>query len=203
MTTILLNQLRSTISTSLISFFCKNYEENEIVIRKSIDTAICSILIGLDNVIKNNLFYDKIIESIAQSDFLKDLQIENGKIYSINYSFEREAQIPLHLIFSIKKNRISEMISNEVGIKSETALAILNFTSLFVLSHLKIEKQKAAAFTDNIKTEKTAILSTLPEGLRVLLGYSDFKCDEETLLHPNTLVKSKYSFPFLSKIFDF
>lgn len=244
---ILLNQLRNAISISLISFFCKRFEENEIAIRKSLDTSICTVLIGLENAIKNNTVYEiamstvdaienhripnkitiheiktnedrsigysnkkqllstfeKISDSIAQSSFLETFQLENGKISNINYSFEQEGNIPLHLIFSIKKSRISEMISNEVAVKSETASAVLHFAVLFILSHIKTDKQNATTFLESIKNEKTTILSALPEGIRVLLGYSNFEYDEENILQSNPLLKPKYNYPLLSKIFNF
>ena len=199
MTPILLNQLRSIITSPLISMFCKKYKENEILLRKSIDTSICSVLIGLDNIIDNPLLYDNIIESIAFTEFYKTIEYDNGKLSTINYSFEDEGFTPLNLIFSAKKGRISEMISNEVGIKSETASAILNFAVMLILSHFKNEKQKNIQI--NLNSEKKAILNTVPEGIRILLGYANFVCEETTSYSFDTLVKTDLKPHFLSKIF--
>jgi hypothetical protein len=201
MTPILLNQLRSTITSPLISIFCKKFEENEISLRKSIDTSICTVLIGLDNIIKSTSLYDKIIDSISNTEFYKSLEFENGKLSSINYSFEQEGVIPLNLIFSIKKGRISEMISNEVGVKSETASAILNFAVMLILSHFKNEKQKELAIQSSVNIEKTAIIRTIPEGIRVILGYSNFEYEEEIVNDSIPLFKQKFKNQFLNKIF--
>jgi len=179
--------------------FCKKYKENEILLRKSIDTSICSVLIGLDNIIDNPLLYDNIIESIAFTEFYKTIEYDNGKLSTINYSFEDEGFTPLNLIFSAKKGRISEMISNEVGIKSETASAILNFAVMLILSHFKNEKQKNIQI--NLNSEKKAILNTVPEGIRILLGYANFVCEETTSYSFDTLVKTDLKPHFLSKIF--
>ncbi|WP_281238686.1 MULTISPECIES: hypothetical protein [Flavobacterium] len=202
MTPILLNQLRSSITSPLISIFCKKFEENETLLRKSIDTSICTVLIGLDNVIKTNSLFLKIIDSISNSEFYNSIEYENGKLSSINYSFEHEGNIPLNLIFSIKKGRISEMISNEIGIKSETAISILNFAVMLILCHFKNEKQKEKNIQFSLHAEKTSIISTLPEGIRIMLGYSNFKCEEEILNTTNPLLQSKYKNKFLSKIFN-
>lgn len=199
MTPILLNQLRSVITSPLISMFCKKYKENEILLRKSIDTSICSVLIGLDNIIDNPLLYDNIIESISITEFYKTIEYENGKLSSINYSFEQEGFTPLNLIFSAKKGRISEMISNEVGIKSETAGAILNFAVMLILSHFKNEKQKTNNIQSNLNSERKAILNTVPEGIRILLGYANFQCEDTYSF--DTLVKTDLKPRFLSKIF--
>jgi hypothetical protein len=199
MTPILLNQLRSLITSPLISMFCKKYKENEILLRKSIDTSICSVLIGLDNIIDNPLLYDNVIESITFTEFYKTIEYENGKLSSINYSFEQEGFAPLNLIFSAKKGRISEMISNEVGIKSETAGAILNFAVMLILSHFKNEKQKTNNIQSNLNSERKAILNTVPEGIRIILGYANFQCEDTYSF--DTLVKTDLKPHFLSKIF--
>lgn len=196
MTPILLNQLRSIITSPLISMFCKKYKENEVLLKKSIDASICSVLIGLDNIMDNPLLYDNVVDSITFTEFYKTIEYDNGKISSINYSFEQEGFTPLNLLFSAKKGRISEMISNEVGVKSETSSAILNFAVMLTLSHFKNEKQKTKNVQKNINSEKNAILKTVPEGIRIILGYPNFEY-EDTYYSDETLVKTN----FFSKIF--
>ncbi|HKO78017.1 MAG TPA: hypothetical protein VJU52_12405 [Flavobacterium sp.] len=202
MTPILLLQLRSIITSPLISIFCKKFEENEILLRKSIDTSICTVLIGLENIMDNTILYDKIIDSITFTEFYKTTEFENGKISSINYSFEQEGFIPLNLIFSTKKGRISEMISNEIGIKSETAGAILNFAVMLILSHFVNERQKSAIIQNDLNSEKRVILNNVPEGIRVLLGYSNFEY-EHPYADSNTSIKTNSKPHFLNKIFKF
>lgn len=200
MTPILLNQLRSLISSSLISKFSKRFEENEILLRKSIDTSICTVLIGLNSIIDNSVLYNKIIESITSSEFYKSASFENETFLFKNNSFE-EGFAFLSLIFPTKKNRISEMISNEVGIKSETAYVILNFVVMVILSHFKNENQKTKIIQNTLNREKKAIICTLPEGIRVILGYSNFECEEGIYVTPNQFTKSDTSISFLKKIF--
>lgn len=202
MTPILLLQLRSIITSPLISIFCKKFEENEILLRKSIDTSICTVLIGLENIMDNTILYDKIIDSITFTEFYKTTEFENGKISSINYSFEHEGFIPLNLIFSTKKGRISEMISNEVGIKSETAGAILNFAVMLILSHFVNERQKSSIIQNDLNSQKKVILHNVPEGIRVLLGYSNFEY-EGAHADSNTSIKTHSKPHFLNKIFKF
>jgi hypothetical protein len=176
--------------------FCKKYEENEILLKRSIDTSLCTVLIGLDNIINNTSLYDSIIEYISLSEFYKTIEYEDGKLSSINYSFEREGFTPLNLIFSSKKGRITEMISNEVGVKSATAGAILNFAVMLILSHIKNENQKSKNILSDLNSEKKAILGIVPEGIRIILGYPNFEY-EDTHHSNNTLSKTN----FLSKIF--
>lgn len=196
MTPILLNQLRGTITSPLISLFCKKYGENEILLKKSIDASICTVLIGLDNIIDNTILYDKVIESVTFTEFYKSTEYENGKVSSINYSFEDEGFDFLNQIFSSKKGRISEMISNEVGVKSETATAILNFSVMLILSNLNGEKK----IETDLKSEKKAILSLIPEGIRLILGYSNFEY-EDTPFDSKNLSKTNFKHLFLNKFF--
>lgn len=196
MTPILLNQLRSIITSPLISMFCKKYEENDVLLKKSIDASICTVLIGLDNIIENPSLYDNLIECITFTEFYKTIEYDNGKLSSINYSFEREGFVPLNLIFPSKKERISEMISNEVGIKSATAGAVLNFAVMLILSHI-IEKQITNNIQSNLNSEKKAILNTVPEGIRIILGYPNFEYENAYSNNSDSSVKSN----FLSKIF--
>jgi hypothetical protein len=177
--------------------FCKKYEENEILLKKSIDASICTVLIGLDNIIENPSLYDNLIECITFTEFYKTIEYDNGKLSSINYSFEREGFVPLNLIFSSKKGRISEMISNEVGIKSATAGAVLNFAVMLILSHFISENQKTNNILSNLNSERKAILSTVPEGIRIILGYPDFEYEDTYYNSTGSSVKTN----FLSKIF--
>ena len=44
----------------------------------------------------------------------------------------------LDWLFAVKKDRISEMISNEVGVRSETARIVLNVVSILIINDLKL-----------------------------------------------------------------
>lgn len=200
MAPVLLLQLRSIITSHLISIFCKKFEENESLLKKSIDTGICTVLIGLQKTMDNDTAYDRLIDSIINTDFYKTTEFENGKITSINYSFEQEGQVPLNIIFSNKKGRISEMISNEIGVKSETASAILNFSVMLTLSHFAKEKQLESIICDDLKSQKKVILNKVPEGIRVILGYSNFEY-EDASTDATISIRSKHKTHFLAKIF--
>jgi hypothetical protein len=186
------NQLRSFISPFLVSKFSKEYNESEVLMKKSIETSISTILIGLNNKFDDKNLYDELMEYISNSEFYIDVKFEATKTLIINSSFNKEGCKPLNLIFSNKKDRISEMISNEIGVKSETASAILNFSAMFVFSYFKSQNQNFKSLQLLINDQKRMILSTVPEGIRLLLGVSTFEIIEE---------KSESS--FTSNIFSF
>ena len=186
------NQLRGFISPFLVSKFSKEYNESEVLMKKSIETSISTILIGLNNKFDDKNLYDELMEYISNSEFYIDVEFEATKTLIINSSFNKEGCKPLNLIFSNKKDRISEMISNEIGVKSETASAILNFSAMFVFSYFKSQNQNFKSLQLLINDQKRMILSTMPEGIRLLLGVSTFEIIEE---------KSESS--FTSNIFSF
>lgn len=199
MTPIFLNQLRSQLSPPLISMFCKKYEENDVLLKRSIDTSICTVLIGLNTIRDNIALYNKVIESITMTEFYNSLEYDNGKLSSINYSFEHEGLSPLNLIFSNKKERISEMISNEIGIKSGTAGAVLNFAVMLILSNFKNKTDDT--IQENLNSEKKGLLSIIPEGIRIILGYPNFEYEDTTHYTSDTISKTNLKTHFFSKIF--
>jgi hypothetical protein len=186
------NQLRGFISPFLVSKLSREYNESEVLMKKSIETSISTILIGLNNKFDDKNLYDELMEYIANSEFYLDFKIEATKIVVINSSFNKEGFKPLNLIFLNKKERISEMISNEIGVKSETASAILNFSVMFVCSYLKNQNQNFKSLQLLINEQKRMIMSTMPEGIRLLLGVSTVEIVQE---------KSKRN--FASNIYSF
>jgi hypothetical protein len=186
------NQLRGFISPFLVSKLSREYNESEVLMKKSLETSISTILIGLNNKFDDKNLYDELMEYIANSEFYLDFKIEATKIVVINSSFNKEGFKPLNLIFSNKKERISEMISNEIGVKSETASAILNFSVMFVCSYLKNQNQNFKSLQLLINEQKRMIMSTMPEGIRLLLGVSTVEIVQE---------KSKRN--FASNIYSF
>lgn len=186
------NQLRGFISPFLVSKLSKEYNESEVLMKKSIETSISTILIGLNNKFEDKNLYDELMEYISNSEFYIDVKFEATKILIINSSFNKEGCKPLNLIFSNKKDRISEMISNEIGVKSETASAILNFSAMFVFSYFKSQNQNFKSLQLLLNDQKRMILSTMPEGIRLLLGVSTFEIIEE-----------KRESSFASNIFSF
>ena len=199
MTPNFLNQLRSQISSPLISMFCKKYEENDALLKKTIDTSICTVLIGLNSIKDNTILYNKVIESITLTEFFNSLEYDNGKLSSINYSFEHEGLVALNLIFSNKKGRISEMISNEIGVKSGTAGAVLNFAVMLILSNFKNETD-GAVIEENLNSDKKGLLSIIPEGIRIILGYPNFEY-EDAHYTADSITKTNLKTHFFNKIF--
>ena len=186
------NQLRGFISPFLVSKFSKEYNESEVLMKKSIETSISTILIGLNNKFDDKNLYDELMEYISNSEFYIDVKFEATKTLIINSSFNKEGCKPLNLIFSNKKDRISEMISNEIGVKSETASAILNLSAMLVFSYFKSQNQNFKSLQLLLNDQKRMILSTVPEGIRLLLGVSTFEIIEE-----------KRESSFASNIFSF
>jgi hypothetical protein len=186
------NQLRGFISPFLVSKLSKEFNESEVLMKKSLETTICTILIGLNNRCDDKNFYDELMEYIANSEFYLDFKIEGAKIVVINSSYNKEGFKPLNLIFANKKDRISEMISNEIGVKSETASAVLNFSVMFVCSYLKNQNQNLKSLQSLIEEQKKMITSTLPQGIRLLLGVSTNEIVQEK--RQRSLVSNIYSF---------
>ena len=200
MAPILFNQFRSVITSPLISIFCKKFEEKDMQLKKSIETSIGTVLIGIENILDNTLLYDKIIEYITITEFYKTIEYEKGTLSSINYSFEQEGNKPLNLIFSNKKDRISEMISNEVGVKSNTAESILNFAVMLILSHLKTEKIEPKNIQNTLDAEKNTILNSIPDGIRVILGYANHEPENRICSDIDPFSRSTIKFHILEKI---
>ena len=64
------------------------------------------------------------------------------------------------------------MISNEVGIKSETAREILNFSALLVVSYLRYNVQLIEGLKLLLEDQKRDILNSIPPGIKIILGFS-------------------------------
>jgi hypothetical protein len=90
------------------------------------------------------------------------------------------------------------MISNEIGIKSGTAGAILNFAVMLILSNFKNETDDS--IQGILNSEKKGLLSIIPEGIRIILGYPNFEY-EDTHYNADTIAKTNLKTHFFSKIF--
>ena len=139
--------------------------------------------------------FDSIVESIANSEFYVTNEFKSGNPLLINNSFDKEGHFPLNLIFSTKKARISETISNELGIKSETAAGIFNLSVLFILSYLKNQNQNSKELYATLEDQKKIMISTIPEGVRIMLGYCNFECSELPI------EKKEFKARFISNLF--
>ena len=131
-------ELRRFISSNVVSKLNKFYFENDALLIKGIDVSIGTVLMGLYNRTEESEFSKEIVSLIQEdSTFYQEVDFTSGRILSVDDCYRLEGNALLKEIFTNKKGRISEMISNEVGIKSETAREILNFSALLVASYLK------------------------------------------------------------------
>ena len=71
------------------------------------------------------------------------------------------------------------MVSNEVGIKSETAREILNFSALLVMSYLRNNLQLLESLKLLLEDQKRDILNSIPPGIKIILGFSCHETVEE------------------------
>ena len=192
MTSNLQNQLSCFISPGLVSKLSKIYFENEALLTKAIEASVCAVLMGLYNRIEDVKLYDELMQLIANSEFYGGINFESKKVQTLNNSFDEEGHGPLNIIFVNKKDRIAEMISNEVGVRSETACALLNLSVMVVLSYFKNKNKNLKELQLLLEEQKNKILNATPQGIRLILGFSTFEIIEE---HSQT--------SFTSNIFSF
>jgi hypothetical protein len=113
---------------------------------------------------------------------------------SVDDCYKTEGNTYLELLFANKKARITEMISNEVGIKSETAREILNFSALLTLSYLRNNSEITANLKSLLDDQKREILNSIPPGIKIILGFSGYESSSiEEKTHPR-LGKSLFTF---------
>lgn len=172
-------ELRRFISSNVVSKLNKFYFENDALLIKAIDVSLGTILMGFYNKIEETTFFDEIIEKVDNSRFYSEVDFEAGRILSVDDCYALEGGLILKETFANKKGRISEMISNEVGIKSETAREVLNFSGLLVTSYLKNNLQLLPSLKLLLDDQKRDILNSIPPGIKIILGFSCHESVEE------------------------
>jgi hypothetical protein len=173
-------ELRRFISSNVVSKLNKFYFENDALLIKGIDVSIGTVLMGLYNKAEENGFYKEMITLLKDdSTFYQEVDFVSGRILSVDDCYRIEGNSVLKEIFSNKKGRISEMISNEVGIKSETAREILNFSALLVLSYLKNNIQLLESLKLLLEDQKRDVLNSIPPGIKIMLGFSCYESVED------------------------
>lgn len=166
-------ELRRFISSNVVSKLNKFYFENDALLIKGIDVSIGTVLMGLYNRAEESGFYKELTTLIADdSTFYQEVDFASGRILSVDDCYRLEGNALLKGIFTEKKGRISEMISNEVGIKSETAREILNFSALLVVSYLKNNLQLLDSLKLLLEEQKREILNSIQPGIKIILGFS-------------------------------
>ncbi|UWY29606.1 DUF937 domain-containing protein [Flavobacterium sp. TR2] len=173
-------ELRRFISSNVVSKLNKFYFENDALLIKGIDVSIGTILMGLYNKAEESDFYSEIVSLIQEdSTFYQEVDFNAGRILSVDDCYRLEGNILLKELFSNKKGRISEMVSNEVGIKSETAREILNFSALLVMSYLRYNLQLIESLKLLLDDQKRDILNSIPPGIKIILGFSSYETVED------------------------
>ncbi len=166
-------ELRRFISSNVVSKLNKFYFENDALLIKGIDVSIGTVLMGLYNRAGESGFYKELTTLIADdSTFYQEVDFTSGRILSVDDCYRIEGNAILKGIFTEKKGRISEMISNEVRIKSETAREILNFSALLVVSYLKNNMQLLDSLKLLLEEQKREILNSIQPGIKIILGFS-------------------------------
>ncbi|MBZ4036321.1 DUF937 domain-containing protein [Flavobacterium sp. 17A] len=173
-------ELRRFISSNVVSKLNKFYFENDALLIKGIDVSIGTILMGLYNKAEESDFYSHIVSMVEEdSTFYQEIDFNAGRILSVDDCYRLEGNDLLKELFSNKKGRISEMVSNEVGIKSETAREILNFSALLVISYLRCNLQLLESLKLLLEDQKRDILNSIPPGIKIILGFSCYETVED------------------------
>lgn len=173
-------ELRRFISSNVVSKLNKFYFENDALLIKGIDVSIGTILMGLYNKAEESDFYSQIVSMLPESStFYQEVDFTAGRILSVDECYRLEGNPLLKELFSNKKGRISEMVSNEVGIKSETAREILNFSVLLVISYLRCNLQLIENLKLLLEDQKREVLNSIPPGIKIILGFSNYETVED------------------------
>ncbi len=173
-------ELRRFISSNVVSKLNKFYFENDALLIKGIDVSIGTILMGLYNKAEEPDFYTEIVSMMKEdSTFYQEIDFNAGRILSVDDCYRLEGNVYLKELFANKKGRISEMVSNEVGIKSETAREILNFSGLLVMSYLRNNLQLLESLKLLLEDQKRDILNSIPPGIKIILGFSCYETVED------------------------
>ncbi|HEX8017007.1 MAG TPA: DUF937 domain-containing protein [Flavobacterium sp.] len=171
-------ELRRFISSNVISKLNKFYFENDALLIKAIDVSLGTVLMGCYNNFDEKTL-EEMTELVQNSAFYKEVDFASSRILSVDENYKLEGNQLLEQIFTSKKARITEMISNEVGIKSETAREVLNFSTLLVISYLKFNAEVTTSLKLLLDEQKRDILNSIPPGIKIILGFSCYETVEE------------------------
>lgn len=171
-------ELRRFISSNVISKLNKFYFENDALLIKAIDVSLGTVLMGYYNNFDEKTL-EEMTEIVQDTTFYKEVDFTSSRILSVDDNYKLEGNHLLEQIFTTKKARITEMISNEVGIKSETAREVLNFSTLLIISYLKYNAEVTSSLKLLLDEQKRDILNSIPPGIKIILGFSCYETVEE------------------------
>lgn len=188
-------ELRRFISSNVISKLNKFYYENDALLIKAIDVSLGTVLMGCYNNFDEKSLKE-MTELVQDSIFYKEIDFASARILSVDENYKFEGNTFLEQIFTNKKARITEMISNEVGIKSETAREVLNFSTLLIVSYLKYNSQLISGLKLLLDDQKRDVLNSIPPGIKIILGFSCYDTVEEKSNTTTTTRSTKSIFNF-------
>jgi hypothetical protein len=157
----LVSHFKNLISNDLFLKLSIYLEEKDTLLRQTIEVCICTVLVG----VKRSNDIDVLLLSLKESDVSFE---EQFNVFSVNETLFVSGQVYLDGLFPVKRERISEMISNEICVKSESARIIFNLVALLILINLKNNPPKnLLPFLD---TQVQALYGFIPRGVRLVLG---------------------------------
>ncbi|MGO4772513.1 DUF937 domain-containing protein [Flavobacterium sp. W22_SRS_FK3] len=171
-------ELRRFISSNVISKLNKFYYENDALLIKAIDVSLGTVLMGYYNNFDEKTLKE-MTNFVQNTIFYKEVDFASSRILSVDDNYKLEGNHLLEKIFTTKRARITEMISNEVGIKSETAREVLNFSALLIISYLKYNTEVTSSLKLLLDEQKRDVLNSIPPGIKIILGFSCYETVEE------------------------
>lgn len=178
----LVSHFKNLISNDLFLKLSVYLNEKDAVLRRTIETSICTVLVGVEKSVD----FQQLLRSLGELNVVDEHELDS--LYS-NELLLSSGQLFLDKLFPAKKDRISEMISNEICVKSETARAILNLVAIVILSNLKKDPPKS--LTSLLESQSDVFYGQLPRGVRLVLGI------------PNEGYESKYLIEDERPVFGF
>lgn len=157
----LVNHFKNLISNDLFLKLSIYLDEKDTQLKKTIEVSICTVLVGIKR--RNDL--EAILLSFNELEVSMEEQLEG---LDINETLFVSGQLYLDQLFPTKKERISEMISNEICIKSVSARTIFNLMALLILFNLKNNPPKN--LHPLLDSQIQVLYGFIPRGVRLVLG---------------------------------
>jgi hypothetical protein len=159
--TTLLHPFKDLVSNDLFVKLASRCDEQENQLKKAFEVCICTLLVG----IKNCKDLEVLLKAVDEIEVSFEKQLDDFYTHENLFS---EAFVYLNRLFPNKKERLSEMISNEMCIKSESARVLFNVVTLLVLANLK--KEVPENLFSLLDKEAQTLYGILPRGVRLILG---------------------------------
>jgi hypothetical protein len=157
----LVNNFKNLISNELFLKLLGYFDEKDVLLKKTIEASICAVLVGIEK--SNDL--DVFLKSSQNLSFDFEAQLNNHSskesLFSCGYLY-------LDWLFAVKKDRIPEMVSNEIGVRSETARIVLNIVSILIINDLKKDTPKN--LISILESQSEVLSRLLPRGVKLILG---------------------------------